>query len=168
MVPNNSSVLTSKHRCPTKNMFCSELMVWNKAASTNSYLLLRRGLWNLEQSGGNWHVFSRASAFHLWFGWCRFRWTEDERVNFPFPYFLSSWGCRRGRPSPDAWMLLGARGSQEEFPCWGQPPLLKCPVLRHKGADVLRLCHLGSRAGSLRESCIQYWRVPAMFCLCAT
>lgn len=139
MVPNNSSVLTSKHRCPTKNMFCSELMVWNKAASTNSYLLLRRGLWNLEQSGGNWHVFSHALAFQLWFWWHRFRWIQDERVNLPFPYFLSSWGCRRNRPFPDAWLLLGALGSQEEFLCWGWPLLCKCPGLRHKGADVLRL-----------------------------
>lgn len=34
---------TSKHCCPTKNMFCSELMIWNQAASTNSYLLSWRG-----------------------------------------------------------------------------------------------------------------------------
>lgn len=54
--------------------------------------------------------------------WYHFRWIEDERANLPLPYFLSSWGCLRHRPSPppDAWILLGTLESQAGFLCWGR------------------------------------------------
>ena len=64
-------------------------MARNKAASTNSYLLLWRGLWNLEQSGGNWLSFSHALAFYLWFSRRGFRWTVGRggEGNLPFLTF---------------------------------------------------------------------------------
>lgn len=113
-MPSSSSVLTSKHRCPTKNMFCSELMVWNKAASADSYPFGWTGLRNLEQSGGNWLPCSWALASHLWFSWRALGWLEDREQ-----------GGSRAAPFPRVPACCGAPRSRERL-CAGPSSARRC------------------------------------------
>lgn len=80
-------------------MFCSELMVWNKAASTNSYLSLWRGPLKL---GAKWRklafIFlgiSISFVIQLVRLWVDRRRIEDERITF-----LSSLSLQLGLRMP--------------------------------------------------------------------